>query len=165
MDRTDLRTETNGSRRRSGKHPNAEAAVAQPPLTPMIDVVFQLLLFFLLGCHFVAQEGQLRANLPKLGGSGDRVIPPVMATVYLRPSGANDSGVLADAPILSLSSPSMPLLHDKLKHLLTQPGMSELGVRIVPVGAVRWQHVVDAFNQARRAGCTNVGLVDSGATR
>ncbi len=105
MDRTDRRTETDGALERPERRPTGPRAVAQPPMTPMIDVVFQLLLFFLLGCHFVVSEGQLRA-------------------------------------------------------MLQQGGMEGLGVRIIPVGSVRWQHVVDAFNQASRAGCTSVALAE-----
>ncbi len=34
-------------------------------MTPMIDVVFQLLIFFMVGCHFKTFEGKLSAFLPK----------------------------------------------------------------------------------------------------
>jgi biopolymer transport protein ExbD len=34
-------------------------------LTPMIDIIFQLLTFFLLSARFIAFEGQLQAHLPK----------------------------------------------------------------------------------------------------
>ena len=34
-------------------------------MTPMIDIVFQLLIFFLLSAKFIALEGQLSSYLPK----------------------------------------------------------------------------------------------------
>ena len=37
----------------------------EPPMTPMIDVIFQLLIFFLLTMKFVVQEGKLLSHLPK----------------------------------------------------------------------------------------------------
>ena len=38
---------------------------AEMDMTPMIDIVFQLLLFFLLSAKFIALEGQLSSDLPK----------------------------------------------------------------------------------------------------
>ncbi len=38
---------------------------AEISMTPMIDIVFQLLIFFLLAAKFIALEGQLSAYLPK----------------------------------------------------------------------------------------------------
>ena len=37
----------------------------KPNLTPMIDIIFQLLIFFVLTAKFIAFEGQLQAYLPK----------------------------------------------------------------------------------------------------
>jgi biopolymer transport protein ExbD len=42
-------------------------------MTPMIDVIFQLLLFFLLSAKFISLEGQLSAWLPK--ERGDEATP------------------------------------------------------------------------------------------
>jgi len=39
----------------------------QPPMTPMIDVTFQLLLFFLLTCEFRETEGNIPGTLPSKG--------------------------------------------------------------------------------------------------
>ena len=38
---------------------------AEMDMTPMIDIVFQLLIFFLLSAKFIALEGQLASYLPK----------------------------------------------------------------------------------------------------
>ena len=38
---------------------------AELDMTPMIDIVFQLLIFFLLSAKFIALEGQLSSYLPK----------------------------------------------------------------------------------------------------
>ena len=42
--------------------------VDQPPMTPMIDVVFQLLIYFMLTMHFKEVEGKLLSQLPKREG-------------------------------------------------------------------------------------------------
>ena len=40
----------------------------QPPMTPMIDCVFQLIIFFMLMPNFQAGEGYLTTNLPTTSG-------------------------------------------------------------------------------------------------
>ncbi len=47
-------------RKRKGVMDNADLQ-----MTPMIDVVFQLLIFFMVGCQFKTFEGKLAAYLPK----------------------------------------------------------------------------------------------------
>ena len=59
----------------------------QPPLTPMIDVTFQLLLFFLLTFQFREREGQIPGSLPNTGqgGQADQVELLVPIRISLRP--------------------------------------------------------------------------------
>ncbi|MCX7703223.1 MAG: biopolymer transporter ExbD [Planctomycetota bacterium] len=47
------------------------------PLTPMIDVVFQLLIFFLFAMKFSGYEGRLYAKLPTNRGLGYEGTPPI----------------------------------------------------------------------------------------
>lgn len=49
-----------------------EALDEEPGLmmTPMVDIVFQLLIFFMLACRFRTTEGQIHAFLPKNRGLG-----------------------------------------------------------------------------------------------
>lgn len=44
-----------------------EMSVEQPALAPFIDIVFQLLIFFLLSMKFKATEGHLLSTLPRKG--------------------------------------------------------------------------------------------------
>ncbi|HLF92490.1 MAG TPA: biopolymer transporter ExbD [Planctomycetota bacterium] len=52
-------------RRRTGLD---ESRFEAPGMTPMIDVVFQLLIFFMLSMHFKEVEGKLLSQLPKNKG-------------------------------------------------------------------------------------------------
>ena len=45
------------------------------PMTAMIDIVFQLLIFFLLSAKFIALEGNLASYLPKDKGLDSTVVP------------------------------------------------------------------------------------------
>lgn len=61
-------------------------------MTPMIDCVFQLLLFFLVASHFEEQsrisgEGQLDANLPEAAAAMPMVMKPREVIVNINGSG------------------------------------------------------------------------------
>ncbi|MHC4605689.1 MAG: ExbD/TolR family protein [Planctomycetota bacterium] len=55
------------SRRRRKKKARDEK-VTQPPLTPFIDVIFQMLIYFMLTMHFKELEGKLLSQLPRKKG-------------------------------------------------------------------------------------------------
>jgi hypothetical protein len=46
-------------------------------MTPMIDIIFQLLIFFMLACRFKTEEGQMHAFLPKNRGMGTAGTPAI----------------------------------------------------------------------------------------
>ncbi len=46
-------------------------------MTPMIDIIFQLLIFFMLACRFKTQEGELKAFLPKNRGMNTAGTPAI----------------------------------------------------------------------------------------
>jgi hypothetical protein len=54
-------------------------------MAPMIDVIFQLVLFFVFSMKFIAFEGQLQAYLPKDRGQSapQTTLDPTTATLYL----------------------------------------------------------------------------------
>ncbi len=52
-------------------------APAETPMTPMIDIVFQLLIFFMLSMHFKDVEGKLLSQLPRHGVRPEET-PPVV---------------------------------------------------------------------------------------
>lgn len=57
-----------------------EEAVNEEPglmMTPMVDIVFQLLIFFMLACRFRTTDGQLDAYMPKNRGPNERGTPPI----------------------------------------------------------------------------------------
>lgn len=67
-------------------------------MTPMIDVIFQLVLFFVFSMKFIAFEGQLQAYLPKDRGQGPGTpvsIDPITATIFLEWASADGGRVIA----------------------------------------------------------------------
>ena len=66
----------------------------RPNLTPMIDIIFQLLIFFVLTAKFVAFEGQLQAFLPKDRGLSSSSSPDVPTGVTMHLSWSDDGRVI-----------------------------------------------------------------------
>ena len=141
-----------------------KSTAIQPPLTPMIDIVFQLLLFFLLACQFRANEGQIAANLPDISGPPPKIVSVDPIDITLRAYGTDELGVLitvqnTDAPMTTAEELYNYLMQMKQRH---GEKADEVPVTIKPLGNVRWNHVVNAFNQAIRADYKKVGFKPSG---
>ena len=65
--------------RRTIRRPSDDSSkVDELPMTPMIDIIFQLLIFFMCSMHFKELEGKLTSWLPKEGPapSNLHVTPP-----------------------------------------------------------------------------------------
>ncbi len=65
--------------RRRSEDPNFETG----NMTPMIDVVFQLLIFFMLSMHFKEVEGKLLSQLPRGRGLDRQYVKPLLHEVRL----------------------------------------------------------------------------------
>ena len=156
------------------KKVKAGTPMTNPPLTPLIDVFLFLIIFFLLGCKFAQFEGTIPANLPMTGsGPGDSrefALDPIR--VEIRPVG--DDGINVS---ISLVGPAGNRTVENMQELCTV--LRDYGIKHnvvgpnVPVGqkqpifihpdrGVRWGFVVNVFNQAVRAGYTEVGMTPSG---
>jgi len=136
-------------------------AKMQPPLTPMIDVTFQLLLFFILTMQFRQPEGQIPQELPKEDVPSPVPVipininvfrvekPEVMAHVKLEfPEGrpftirkSFEDGVWRDLLVK---------LQARLKDHPTDK--RKVPVVIRPRARAEWSHTINAFYQAKRAG-------------
>jgi len=131
----------------------------QPPLTPMIDVTFQLLIFFLLTTTFRMQEGTLPGSLPK-------ILPPIVGKgvsesarlhVYVRPGAAGGVRFEIQGVATAMTSPAD--LHRHLEGRLRAVGGQEyVNVLIHVRGDAEWRWAVEAQNQALRAGFRQVGF-------
>ena len=146
-----------GARKKRAMQP----ASMQLNLTSMIDVIFQLLIYFIVTASFTQNEGVLAAKMPPKDGSGQPDIPPQELVIQIEPANLDY--------ILRIEGDSVPVrdfteLARRLKELQFNPNVgqgvykADDPVRIRPEGTVRWQHVVNAFNAAIDARYTNVGF-------
>ncbi len=129
----------------------------QPPLTPMIDVTFQLLLYFLLTTEFRRDEGQIPGSLPPVGGIRDRArIRPNLVEIVLTGTGTWRESCryeIAGRPPVDGAA----ALRRTLAGVKQQAG-AESAVVIRTRGAVRWRYAVEAFNAAVHGGFRKIGF-------
>lgn len=166
MFRTRSRTRT---RPDAGDQPDRELGV-----TPMIDVVFLLLIFFLLASRFKATEGEIRTYLPKNRGQGQSEYPIDLAEVRIQLLWHDETGAPSRDPdvghvVLEVNDEAFPsrVLYDTvtkrdedvphwevlLEYLKDRKagyrGSSPRGQPVIidarPV--VPWKHVVSAVDQ------------------
>ncbi len=134
------------------------SAKPQPPMTPMIDVTFQLLLFFIMTFEFRQSEGMIPGTLP----GGTIVSPGVLPTVdpiriRLIPSADGQSASYEMSGIATaVTSPGQ--LGEMLQSRQEQIGSREVPIVIFPSDDVPWKYVVEAFNQAKKARFEKIGF-------
>jgi len=118
-------------------------------MTPMIDVVFQLIIFFLVSCHLAKQEAQLPLPLP-LATSGDKEGNETNPRVTIN--------VLADGQ-LSLAGKHLAAeeLSSRLRTKLAESG-ADLEVRIRSDRNVAYQHVEPILLACAQTGIWNVAF-------
>jgi biopolymer transport protein ExbD len=141
-----------------------ESASMQLNLTSMIDIIFQLLIYFVVTSSFAANEGVLASELPYGGQSSSPMeMPPMNLSVSLATPGGDPTAV--NLAVNGRAVASFTALEDKLIALQDNPERGRNGpfasddpVKIKPRRQVRWQHVVDAFNAAMSARYTDVAI-------
>ena len=130
-------------------------------MTPMIDCVFQLLLFFLVATRFMPNEGKIQARLPRLKGPAVVKVMPIK--VRLTAVGVERDGVQIAIEGSDKSIPDFEEFHailatERLRYGATS---GKVPVIIRPERDVAWQHALDAINQAVRAKFENVAFAQS----
>jgi biopolymer transport protein ExbD len=118
-------------------------------MTPMIDVVFLLIIFFLVSSHLAQREAQMQLPLPE-AESGVNLAPTVPRRLTLN--------VLADGSLL-LAGRRITLteLPQRLAEVRAATG-PELEVRIRGDRHVPYQHISPLLLACTRAGIGNVSI-------
>jgi len=141
--------------RRSDRHRRRRTSLVAISLnlTPMIDVVFLLLLFFLAASRFSPNEGMLEARLPARAAGASMEIPRTPIRVrFLAPPNQPDQ---CSVTIERFDETPIPMseLANALKKTQQQPGFdADTPVHLMADNDVRWDHVVNAYNAALAAG-------------
>jgi biopolymer transport protein ExbD len=123
-------------------------------LTPMIDVVFLLLLFFLTASRFRGNEGMLPGRLPAPTAAAVVEIPrtPIRVRFQQSKTSPDECQVTIDR---FRESPALPIgeLGEALRRIQqSQPGFdSQTPIHLMAGDGIRWDHVVNAYNAALAA--------------
>ncbi|MEM9415238.1 MAG: biopolymer transporter ExbD [Planctomycetota bacterium] len=126
-------------------------------LTSMIDVIFQLLIYFVITANFTIDEGTLKASMPGQSAPSTTTPPdpPIFIDLKTGDDGLTYTLMVDNRPIDGGAS----YLYS---YLQSQISSNKFGVdddyQIRPQGNVRWQHVVNVFNACTRAKLEKVGF-------
>ncbi|MBL9147744.1 MAG: biopolymer transporter ExbD [Phycisphaerae bacterium] len=144
----------------------AGAASLSLNMTPMIDVTFQLLIYFLLGTSFVLGEEIYRVDLPdrterreRGEGTGE---DPIVIRIRSQSAELNDYRVDLEGPLSTL--PTDRSLAEGLRaSIVSAENPNGLVSRrtpvvIAPSADTRWEHAVDVFDAAVKAGFNRVAF-------
>ena len=132
----------------------------QPPMTPMIDVTFQLILFFILTFEFRESEGMIPGTLPNKGSVAQAVTdvpPPDPIQIKVIPS-ANRDRASYEMTGVGVAIQTVRELGLLLQQRREQIGSTEVPIVIFPSPDVPWGFVVEAFNQAKLARFQKIGF-------
>ena len=123
-------------------------------LTPMIDIVFLLIIFFMVGTKFTEIEQQLELSVPHVSDGATDVKEPDQCVVAVFHNGT----VALDDSMMSLTE-----LESRLIERM-QDGR-ELNVIIRGDAQGAFQNVADVLSACRRAGVSDLGISVRMATR
>ncbi len=116
-------------------------------LTALIDVVFQLVLFFMVCTTFAQWEHRVDLQVPTVRESGPMTPPPTRRVVSVM----RDGGVQLDNQAVSLDELTRRLKDARKEY-------PELGVIVRGDGAGAFQHVAEALNACKLAGIQDLGI-------
>jgi biopolymer transport protein ExbD len=118
-------------------------------MTPMIDVVFLLIIFFLVSSHLARQEVQMPLPLPT-ASSGERPVETAVRRVTIN--------VLSDGRLMFAGKPvEVEQLPERLAVARSEAG-ADLEIRIRSDRTVAYQHVEPILLACARTGIWNVAF-------
>ncbi len=116
-------------------------------LTPMIDVVFLLVIFFMVGAHFGQSEGRIQVNVPGVGELRSMAREPDERLVEV----GGDGRVTLDNQIVSLDQ-----LANQIRYAHQQYPQIRVAVR--GDGEASFQRVAEVLQVIRSTGVQQMGI-------
>ena len=120
-------------------------------MTPMIDIVFQLLIFFIMTFKIVIQEGDFNIKMPAMAPSEttepDDKLPPIPVRLTADANG-NLSGVSVGANALAGQNVFASLRHEIMASVGSQPSPEDLETTELEIDAdpnLQYRFVIDAI--------------------
>lgn len=128
---------------------------------PMIDMVFLLLVFFMVSAKPVKQESDINIGLPGTVSQEEALDIPDEQRIQIQPNGQI---VLNDQPMDSPSNAEMPSLLTTLKRFKesADSNKTEALITIDADDAANHERIVQVLNVCARAEITGVTFADAG---
>lgn len=131
-------------------------------MAPMIDVVFLLLVFFLLTANFRSKEGFLPVNLPRQAAGNTVFIDfePLILFLDSQSDGTciaqfGQGQTLHIAPTQGVID--FALLGERLEKILIDQGRGpDDPIKLMPTRQTKWDHIVKAYDVLWRQNLHNV---------
>jgi biopolymer transport protein ExbD len=132
-------------------------------LTPMIDLVFLLLFFFLTVSRFAAREGTLPAQIPARAVAVSAEVPRTPIRVRLEAEPGNPQACRATIERFNESSMAMSELAGALRKIreMNVGFDGQTPVHLKAGDEIAWDHVVNAYNAAFAAEFTKIYFAGS----
>ena len=116
-------------------------------LTPMIDVVFLLIIFFMVGTKFTELERQIGLQIPEVTDGGPLTAAPEKRVVNVY----RDGQITLDRQPVTLEELTTELVNARSQY-------SELGVLVRGDAASAFQRVAEVLNSCKKAGIAELGI-------
>ncbi len=128
---------------------------------PMIDMVFLLLVFFMVSAKPVKQESDINIGLPGTVAQEEALEIPDEQRIQIQPNG---QVVLNDQPMDSPASAEMPALFATLKRFKesADSNKTEALITIDADDAANHERIVQVLNACAQAKITGVTFADAG---
>jgi biopolymer transport protein ExbD len=128
---------------------------------PMIDMVFLLLVFFMVSAKPIKQESDINIGLPGTVAQEEALEIPDEQRIQIQPNGQI---LLNDQPMDVPQSPELPTLLTTLKRFKesTNSNKTEALITIDADDAANHQRIVQVLNACAQAKITGVTFADAG---
>ena len=116
-------------------------------LTPMIDVTFLIVIFFLVGTQFKEDEKQIDVNVPQVAQASAMTPAPEKKIVNIGQNGV----ITLDQQVVTLDQLTERLAESKAEY-------ADLGVIVRGDARGEFQGVANALSAVRQAGISDMGI-------
>jgi len=116
-------------------------------MTPMIDVVFLLIIFFMVGTQFTKSERQIDLTLPGAGELKAMIAPPDRREIAV----TKDGSIIFDGQRVSVQQLTEQLMAMRSRY-------ADLQVVVRADGKAEHQYVVAVFGAINRAGVSGISI-------
>lgn len=135
--------------------------IAASGFTPMLDVMFNLLIFFLVATSFSPPEGLLSSTLPAIEEGVSTGVPVVPIKVFVFPDTFSVSSSLVDDISRMQIATNIETLEVILKKGREDNLLSlDRPVIIAAKDNIRWERIVDAYNLLIKLGFSSITFAE-----